>query len=50
MNGGSGTATLTSGTAHIISSLATTAATTAALLTTGTGRLLSNGTNWYRTH
>ena len=50
MNGGTGTATLTSGTANIITSLATTAASTAPLLTTGTGRLLSNGTNWYRTH
>ena len=50
MNGGTGTATLTSGTANIITSLATTAATTAPLLTTGTARLLSNGTNWYRTH
>lgn len=50
MNGGSGNATVTSATANIITSLATTAATTAVLGTTGTARFLSNGTNWYRTH
>jgi len=50
MNGGSGNATITSGTANLITSLATTAATTAVLGATGTARFLSNGTNWYRTH
>lgn len=50
MNGGSGTATATSGTANIKTSAATTAATTAGILTATTARFLSDGTFWYRTH
>jgi hypothetical protein len=50
MNGGSGAATATSATANIKTSAATTAATTAAIALGTTGRFLSDGTFWYRTH
>ena len=52
MNGGSGTATIATPTSAAVfkTSLATTAATSTPLLTTGTARYLSDGTFWYRTH
>lgn len=50
MNGGSGVATATSGTANIRTSPAPTAATTAAIAAGTTARFLSDGTTWYRTH
>ena len=51
MNGGSGTATIsTAASATFYTSLVPAGATSTPLLTTGTARYLSNGVAWYRTH